>query len=339
MQMSTDTTMIEQRARALDEARRIRLLKAEEINTEKYLKANDVTHKVHEAATWLDEMQSELGQPVKKDDSVCMPWPKTQNSFRFRPGEVTLYAGSNGGGKSMITGQIALGLIKQRQSICIASFEMKPKRTLYRMLRQFAGENIDFPKFTDKAKYIGNLLDRFRRFCDGRLYLYDQQGTTSSQQVIAMTRYCAMELGIKHVFIDSLMKCVAGEDDYNAQKYFVDELTAVARDHNIHIHLIHHIRKLQNEEMQPNKNDIKGTGAIADQVDNVLLMWRNKKKEHKVQAGGTPDDKDPDAMLMCEKQRNGEAEDWFSLWYDRESQQFTEMVNAMPMAFDEGGRF
>ena len=58
-----------------------------------------------------------------------------------------------------------------------------------------------------------------------------------------------------------------------------------------------------------------------------------------MQAGGTPDDKDPDAMLMCEKQRNGEAEDWFSLWYDRESQQFTEMVNAMPMAFDEGGRF
>jgi archaellum biogenesis ATPase FlaH len=33
--------------------------------------------------------------------------------FNFRPGEVTLYAGSNGGGKSLITGQIALGLIKQ----------------------------------------------------------------------------------------------------------------------------------------------------------------------------------------------------------------------------------
>ena len=121
--MSNSVSMVEQRAKALDEARRIRLLKAEEIDTAKYLKANDVTHKVHEAEVWLDEMQSELGQPVKKDEGVTMPWPKTHNSFKFRPGEVTLYAGSNGGGKSLITGQIALGLIKQKQKICIQSFE------------------------------------------------------------------------------------------------------------------------------------------------------------------------------------------------------------------------
>ena len=85
--------------------------------------------------------------------------------------------------------------------------------------------------------------------------------------------------------------------------------------------------------------DIKGTGAIADQVDNVLLMWRNKKKEHDKQKKGTVDDKIPDAMLMCEKQRNGEAEDWFSLWYDKESQQFTELAGAVSMSFDNGGAF
>ena len=161
----------------------------------------------------------------------------------------------------------------------------------------------------------------------------------TTQQVIAVSRYSAVELGVNHVFIDSLMKCVPGEDDYNAQKMFVDEMTAVARDHNIHIHLIHHIRKLQNEEMQPNKNDIKGTGAIADQVDNVLLMWRNKKKEHDFHKKGINEDKIPDAMLMCEKQRNGEAEDWFSLWYDKESQQFTELAGAVSMSFDNGGAF
>ena len=336
---TSNVAMIEERARALDEARRIRLLKSEEIDTAKYLKASDVTHKVHEASAWLDEMNQELVQNTKRDDGATMPWPKTYNSFKFRPGEVTLYAGSNGGGKSLITGQIALGLIKQHHSVCIASFEMKPKRTLYRMLRQFAGENIDTPRFNDRATYISGILGRFKAFCNSRLYLYDQQGTTNAQQVIAMARYCAIELGIKHVFIDSLMKCVAGEDDYNSQKFFVDEITAVARDHQIHIHLIHHIRKLQSEEIQPNKNDIKGTGAIADQVDNVLLVWRNKKKEHKVQAGGSIKVDEPDAMLMCEKQRNGEAEDWFSLWYERESQQFIESAGSVSMAFEDGGDF
>jgi len=335
----SNVSMIEQRARQLDEARKIRMIKSEDIDTEKYLKANDVTHKVHEASVWLEELQQELIQPPERDQSSTMPWPKTHEGFRFRPGEVTLYAGSNGGGKSLITGQVAMSLIKQRQRVCIASFEMKPKRTIYRMLRQFAGENIEFPKYTDKATYIGRLLERFNHFSRGGLWLYDQQGTTSSQQVIAMARYCAMELDVQHVFIDSLMKCVAGEDDYNAQKAFVDELTALARDHHIHVHLIHHIRKLGNEEQMPSKTDIKGTGAIADQVDNVLLMWRNKKKEHEVQNGNTPDPLKPDAILMCEKQRNGEAEDWYSLWYHKDSQQFMEHDNSVPMAFDAGGRF
>jgi twinkle protein len=250
-----------------------------------------------------------------------------------------VYAGGNGGGKSLITGQIAMGLIKQGQKVCIASFEMKPKRSIYRMIRQFSGENIDKPRFSDKARYIGELVDRFRDFSASHLWFYDQQGTTNAQQVIAMARYCAVRLGITHVFIDSLMKCVPSEDDYNAQKYFVDELTALARDHNIHIHLIHHIRKLTSEEVTPNKNDIKGTGSIADQVDNVLLVWRNKKKEHSAQAGNSVDNATPDAMLMCEKQRNGESEDWYSLWFHKESHQFLENPDAMPMTFDQKGDF
>ena len=110
---------------------------------------------------------------------------------------MTLYAGSNGGGKSLVTGQIAINLVKQGQKVCIASFEMKPKRTIYRMLRQFSGENIEIPQF-DRASYILRLLERFAVYSLDKLWLYDQQGTTSSKQVIAMTRYCAVKLGIQH---------------------------------------------------------------------------------------------------------------------------------------------
>jgi twinkle protein len=331
------TSEVQKRAQQLDEARRIRVIKPDEVDFEKYLKANDVAQKVRLAGDFLDEIQAEFANPVV-DVSQTMPWPKTHAGFQFRPGEVTVYAGGNGGGKSMVTGQIAMGLIKQGQRVMIASFEMKPKRTLYRMLRQFAGENIDFPRFVDKEKYIGGLVERMKDFADCRLWLYDQQGTVSAQQVIAVSRYSAVELGVQHIFIDSLMKCVSGEDDYNAQKAFVDELTSLARDHNVHIHLIHHIRKLQSEEIKPNKNDIKGSGSITDQVDNVLMVWRNKKKEHDAQ-NGTSDPLIPDTYLMCEKQRNGESEDWYSLWYLKDSQQFVEYHDSVPMSFDNGGRF
>jgi hypothetical protein len=42
---------------------------------------------------------------------------------------------------------------------------------------------------------------------------------------------------------------------------------------------------------------------------------------------------------MCEKQRNGESEDWYSLWYLKDSQQFVENHDSVPMSFDGGGRF
>ena len=47
----------------------------------------------------------------------------------------------------------------------------------------------------------------------------------------------------------------------------------------------------------------------------------------------------PDALLMCEKQRNGESEDWFSLWYHAASQQFVETPGGLPMDFDNAGSF
>ena len=332
------TTNLELVSVQLDEERKTRLLKSQDIDVEKYLKNNDVGQKVRIVSDWLDEItENYINPPV--NDNAKMPWTKTQDDFSFRLGEVTLYAGGNGGGKSLITGQIALHLIKQKRKCVIASFEMKPTSTIHRMLRQFAGEFIDDPLTNDREKYIKGLIQRFNQFAGEHLYIYDQQGSTTPNQTIAMARYCAVELGIEHIFIDSLMKVCNAEDNFNEQKYFVDELTALARDHNVHVHLIHHIRKLQSEEIQPGKNDIKGTGAITDQVDNVFLMWRNKQKENRKRNGEKYEEDLPDAYLMCEKQRNGEAQEMYGLYYHQGSQQFIETWGGATMDFDNKGRF
>ena len=329
---------LEQRAAELDEARRLRIIKSDSIDVEKYLHANDVTIKVKQARDFLDSIKENY-LSTTKDTKILLPWTNTHNSFAFRPGEVTVYAGGNGGGKSLLTGQIALHLVKQGQKVCIASFEMKPIKTLERMLRQFAGEYVDDPLASDREAYITKLLGRLEKYTADSLYLYDQQGTTSPDKVIAMSRYCAMELGVQHIFIDSLMKTVKNEDDFNGQKNFIDELTALARDHNVHIHLVHHIRKQASDEVTPNKNDLKGSGSISDQVDNVFLVWRNKKKENQRNRGEQIDESQGDTFLMNEKQRNGEAQEWYQLWYHAASQQFVESAGSRPMDFDNHGRF
>jgi twinkle protein len=314
------------------------IIKSSQIDIEKYLKASDLSAHVKSANSWLDEIYQNYVDPEKTDDAV-MPWVKTHSDVKFRLGEVTVYAGSNGGGKSLVTGQIALGLVKQNLKVCIASYEMKPVTTIVRMLRQFAGENINIPLTHDKEGYIRGVLGRFTNFIDENLYLYDQQGSTTPQKTIAMARYCAVELGIKHIFIDSLMKCVVAEDSLNEQKSFVDELCALARDHHVHIHLVHHIRKLQSEEIQPSKTDLKGSGSIADQVDNVFLVWRNKKKENARRNNEDYDEKQPDMFLMCQKQRNGEAEEFYGMYFEHNSQQFVDTLGGQPIDFDNRGSF
>lgn len=311
----------------------------DDIDFNSYMAMTEYETRVKDMRLTIDELIEEVNHPPV-DKSTLMPWPSAADSFSFRPGEVTVWAGSNGGGKSLMTGQVALGLIKQKQKICIASFEMKPKMTAKRMVRQFAGKSLESNHYvqTPREQKLEALI-RFKSFIANNMYVYDQQGTVDAKRIEALVWHCATKLEIDHVFIDSLMKCVPGEDAYNDQKNFVDKLTSLARDHDIHIHLVHHIRKLSNEEVRPSKSDLRGSSAITDQVDNVLIVHRNKRKEHARESGKDYDETDPDAYLMCEKQRNGEGEPWFDLWYHNDSQQFLDRRNGMPMAFDQTGEF
>lgn len=314
-------------------------LNDENIDFSQYMEESDHKQKIKKAGLWIEELEEELVNPPI-DRSVPMPWGSTADTFAFRPAEVTVWAGANGGGKSMMTGQVALGLVKAGQRVMIASFEMKPKVSVKRMIRQFAGKSMESMNYqTSPDAQKRDAYARFKLFAGDKLWFYDQQGTVNSKQMAAVCRYAAVEMNMNHIFIDSLMKCVSGEDDYNGQKAFIDELTAIARDHDIHIHLVHHIRKLANDEARPSKFDLRGSSSITDQVDNVLILWRNKAKEHAIQQNKVIELNVPDAMLLCEKQRNGEAEEWYNFWYHGDSQQFLDRQNGMPMAFDNAGDF
>ncbi len=300
------------------------VITADEIDFSMYERETDARQKVKAASVWVQELMDRIENPRVQKRAV-MPWRKTHALVQLRPGEVTVWGGANGNGKSLVTGQVGLSLCSQGEKVCIASFEMKPMKTLERMGRQWSCFNVNDPAFAGNPEAKAQFLDlygQFRDWTDGKLWLYDQQGTVTASQVCAVARYAAKELGITQFFVDSLMKCVASEDDYNGQKMFVDELTAIARDHAMHVHLVHHIRKPSDENRKPNKYDYKGTGAITDQVDNVISVWRNKKKEKDAAAGKMVAEGDPDAMLICDKQRNGEWEGQIGLWFDKNSQQF-----------------
>ena len=311
------------------------------IDFAEYLRETDHKQNVRPALAYMPTMKQRM-RDMATERKLYMPWDKTRDSFYFRPGEMTLYAGQNGHGKSLVTAQIALHLMSQGEKVCMASFEMKPAQTIRLMARMWIGTNPYSAEFQNDEGYeaLDGLFDDFGAWTKNKLWIYDQLGTTNPETVIGMSRYCTKELGIQHTFIDSLMKVVGDEDDMNGQKRFVGEMHSLAQDNQSHIHLIHHLRKLKDESQLPDKHDCKGSGAITDQPDNLFMVWRNKPKEDDQRNNGQFGTKqaEPDSLLLCRKQRHyegsGDGEPTIGLYLHKDSGQFMGAAMDRPVSYD-----
>ena len=301
-----------------------------------YLEESEPQAKVIRPPAYRDALHRLL-YSARTENRSTLPFPKTIGDVAFRPGEVSLWIGENGSGKSMLLSHCELGWMAAGERVIELSFEMKPVRQLQRKARQFC----------QGAEPAPEGVDRMLDWLDGRMWFYDQQGTVRPKQVFGISRYAADKLKCNHVVIDSLMKCVRGEDDFNAQKDFVDALCAIARDHNTHVHLVHHVRKPSDArgDRPPSKYDAKGSGSISDQVDNVFAVWRNRAKERaeereaegKVLTDAQREQlANPDVLLVCDKQRNGDWEGKIALWFNRGALQYCQDSYRRPVDFSGG---
>jgi twinkle protein len=71
----------------------------------------------------------------------CLWIGQDHDEVRFRPGEVSLWTGHNGHGKSVALSLVQLGLMDKGERFCVFSGEMHPRRLLTRMYRQACGMN------------------------------------------------------------------------------------------------------------------------------------------------------------------------------------------------------
>lgn len=286
------------------------ILAVDDSELDAYREAVNPTHHVRDITEFLSPVLDIRVHKFPEVGGDKLPWERA-SGLTLRQGEVTLWMGINGHGKSAVTTQSALSLALQGRVSCLASFEMLPVRTIDRMLCQAAGG----PNPSEEFAY--DFFSALR----GKVLLYDRRDQSNREMLYRVIRYVAIERGVNHFWIDSLMKCVRGEDDYNGQKDFVADLCGLARELSIHIHLVHHVRKGEDEGKVPGKFDAKGTGAITDQVDNVITVWRNKKLEREL-SEGKGDPEMPGFLLICDKNRNGGWEGRIPLWGDLDSWHF-----------------
>jgi twinkle protein len=238
--------------------------------------------------------------------------------FEFRPGELTVWTGFNGHGKSLLLSQVQLGLMGQGQRFCVFSGEMTPEYLLKRMVKQATG--IDRPTMA----YIDAVGD----WLQDRCFIFNQTGSATIKRLLEVFTYAQKRYGVGHVVIDSLMMTDVPEDGagaMTAQKEAIRSLCDFGKRTGVHIHLVAHPRKGKDESAGPGKMDVAGSGKITDGADNVFTVWRAQKDE----AENYDPDK-PDAKLELKKQRNGDVQNYSQwLWFNKGAMQFRAHKNAL----------
>lgn len=253
------------------------------------------------------------------------PWELARDKIRIRNSEVSIWTGINGHGKSQCLGHLFVHALAKGEKGCVASLEIKPAKLLRRMVVQSTGKKMP----TEQEIY--DCLDWF----DEKLWLFDVTGTAKTEKLFDVFEYARKRYGIKHFLIDSLMKCGIADDDYSGQKFFVEKLCDFVNEFDCHIHLVAHSRKGENEGKAPNKLDVKGSGSISDLAHNCFTVWRNKAKEEKLRELKMQNlseeemfeifdklQQEPDALLICDKQREGDWEGKIPLYFNIDSYQY-----------------
>jgi len=217
----------------------------------------------------------------------------------FRPGEITVWTGANGSGKSTVLGQITSNFIVHAdERVCVATLELPVPRYSRWLVMQTAGSHkLDETMVRETVRQLG-----------AGLWFLDHVGTLEVDRLLEVWTYARRRYDVRHFVVDSMMRLKLGVDDYTAQKVTVDRLAAFARVYDAHVHLVAHPRKGANDHQGVDKSAIKGTSEITDLAHNVIVVTRHehhstievlKHREHGT-LGKIPITVDPDSKLVLE---------------------------------------
>jgi twinkle protein len=265
-------------------------------------------------------------------EGMILPWAKASTQFFMTPGQLTVWTGYGGHGKTTLLSHILAAMLSKPdgESACIASLEMTAEETVERLCCQLAGRSA----LTDAE------LDALGALVQDRCVIYHHVGSSSIDKVLEIFTYARRRHGVTQFVVDSLMMLGIGHEDYDRQLESSQRLIAFAREHRSHVHLVIHPKKPTDEGKAPGMYDVKGSGGLVDGAHNVVVAWRNKRKFQAMQdalLNGMPLDQrlldEPDTTISIQKNRLNGWTATIPLWFNADSQQFLERPNDYPVIY------
>lgn len=218
---------------------------------------------------------------------LTLPWGNHHGSslpFRFRYGEVTVWTGFNKHGKSEALNHCIVDLCWQGDRALICSLEIQAPETYRKLIRMALGRR-DVCGKEERAQFRERCLKPLAQ----KIWVYDHVGNASVEDVLNVMLYAFQRFGCRQFVLDSLMKFEEldgeGQEIWNNQRAFMNQLLKFAALYGVHIHLVAHSKKpdKKGEAAIPRRYDVMGSSYITNLAFNVIVVWRNRAKQDKLE--------------------------------------------------------
>lgn len=210
----------------------------------------------------------------------------------FSSGELSVWTGKRGNGKSTLLSQILLEAVNQGHRVCAYSGELPARQFKQVMFQQAAGpdgvkrredERTGRVFYEVEPETAQNINEWWRR----RLFLTDikRENCHDERQILKLFEYAHRRHGCDVFLVDNIMtaqlKDAAALGYWQAQSAFTGRLVAFAKGRGVHVHLVAHPRKT---DKLLDADDVGGSVDITNRADNVLKVER--VAEDKVETAG-----------------------------------------------------
>jgi len=236
------------------------------------------------------------------DDGIRPPVSKLEGLFSLPLRGITIFGAYSGTGKSTFAAQWGLHAASQGRNVAIMSLEMPADFTLELLAEQSACTS------EPHLPYV----ERFAEWANGKIYLHNSTSVISPEAVLNFVRVSKTMLGCELIIIDPLMM-TGMANEVEAERDFITRLSSMARDYEVAILLVHHLRKPPGgglgEKTRPDKSAFLGSTHLTGAAAAVLTLWADPDKREARSNGDPPDDESgADYFLSVLKSR-------FSSWH------------------------
>ncbi|SEV81608.1 AAA family ATPase [[Clostridium] fimetarium] len=278
--------------------------------------------------TQIKTVKRDLSQVIKSGIHLL-----DKRIMGFNKGELSVWSGSNGSGKSSILSQLAIESIENNFKVALYSGELRADRVLNWVQLQAAGiKNVTGTKYENFYTVPEGIRAKINEWLESSLYIYNNDYGARVENVLKAVTDSIEKFKIDVVIIDNLMSLdltgVTGEK-YDKQTNLVIALSQLAKKKNIHIHFVAHPRKSLGFLR---KQDISGTADITNLADNVFLIHRcntDFKKGIMEHLGVNKDNlllKFDNVIEVAKNRDLGIADEFIGAYYEKESKRFLNSI-------------